>query len=166
MTRRFRFVLFAALTAAIVGPSSLYAQGRGVGRGPGFGHGPDAAILMLPLRQLDLTDAQRTQVRQLMERHRSDAFPLVERLRTAADAQRQAMEAAPVDEARIRTAVEQVAQVQADLAVQRARLQSEILSVLTPEQQQRLQQLRAEQKARMQQRRQRLQEPVPQRQPA
>jgi protein CpxP len=121
---------------------------------------------MLPLRQLDLTDAQRTQVRQLVEQHRAEGRPLMERLRAAADAQRQAMEVVPADEGRIRTAMEELARVQADLAVQRARLQSEIVALLTPEQQERLQQLRAGRAARMQQRRQRLQERLPPRQPA
>lgn len=165
MTRRFRLVFFAALVAALVGAAALYAQGGAVGRGPGFGRWAGSPGLMLPLRQLDLTDAQRTQVRQLVERHRSEVRPLMERLQTAAAAQRQAMEAALVDEGRIRTATEQLAQVQADLAVQRAHLQSEIVALLTPEQQQRLQQLRVAREAQMQQRRQRLQERLD-RQPA
>jgi Spy/CpxP family protein refolding chaperone len=90
--------------------------------------------------------------------------PLLERLRSAADARRRAVEASPVDEGRIRATVEDLSRVEADLAVQQARLQSEIFALLTPEQQQRTQQLRAERAARLQQRRQRLQQPP--RQPA
>jgi Spy/CpxP family protein refolding chaperone len=103
---------------------------------------------MLPLRQLELTEAQRLQIRQLAERHRLETRPLRERLRDAADARRQAMRAVPVDEGRIRAAVEDLARVQADVAVQQARLQSEIVALLTPEQQQRLQQLRANRQPR------------------
>jgi len=153
----------AAMIAVVLVSGTAFAQQAGVdpvrGRGGRMAGGPAA---MLPLRQLDLTDAQRTQVQQLVERHRAEVRPLVERLRTATETQRQAMEVVPADEGRIRTAMEQLAQVQADLAVQRARLHSEIVALLTPEQQQRLAQLRAEGAARMQQRRERLQ----QRQPA
>jgi len=158
MTRSLRLLVMIAVAAAIVGTGALYAQrpggapGRGVGRGLG---GPGA---MVPLRQLELTDAQREQVRQLTERHRSDVGPIVERLRTAADARRQAMAAVPVDEGRIRAAVEELARVQADLAVQQARLQSEIAALLTPEQQERARQLQAERQQRVEQRRERMQE--------
>lgn len=149
-------VVAAAVLAAVVAAGTAFAQGPGFGgfrgRGGRMAGGPAAR---LPLRQLDLTEAQRTQIRQLAEGHRSEVRPLMERLRSAATARRQTMEAAPVDEARIRAAVEEFARVQADLAVQQARLQSEIYALLTPEQQERAQQLRAERDARLQSRRQR-----------
>ena len=145
MTRRIRLVLFTALVAALVGAGALYAQGPRVrqgfgGRGPG---GPGRGQMMLPLGQLDLTEAQRTQVRQLAEQHRTSMRSLMERMRTAADARRQAIEAVPVDEGRIRAAMQELAQAQADLAVQQARMQSDVYGLLTPEQQERVQQLRA-----------------------
>jgi Spy/CpxP family protein refolding chaperone len=165
MTRRIRIVVLSALVAGLVGAGVLYAQGPGFGQGRGFGRGPGGPGVMLPLRQLDLTEAQRQQIRQLTERHRTDVRPLLERLRSAASAQQQAMNAVPVDEGRVRAAVEDLARVQADVAVQQARFQSDIFTLLTPEQQQRVQQLRAERDARQQQRRQRLQQQQ-QRQPA
>lgn len=129
-----------------------------VGREPGVGRGLGRPGVGLPLGQLELTDAQRTQVRQLVQQHQQQTAPLVERLRTAADARRQAVEAVPVDEGRIRAASERLAQAQADLTVQQARLRNDIYALLTPEQQQRAQQLRAERDARVGQRRQRMQQ--------
>ncbi|MBI2189216.1 MAG: Spy/CpxP family protein refolding chaperone [Acidobacteria bacterium] len=171
MNRRIRLVFFTTLVAALVGAGVLYAQGPG--RGLGFGHGRGPGLggpgAMLPLRQLELTDAQQQQIRELMQQHRAAVQPIMERLRVAAEAQRAAVDAAPADEGRIRAAAQQVAEVQADLAVQRARLQSDIVALLTPEQQQRLQQLRAERQSRMEQRRQRMQQrlqPLQPRQPA
>lgn len=158
MVLRSGIVPAAALTIALVaGGTSLFAQGPGFG---GFrGRGPGAALggpgVGLPLGQLELTDAQRQQIRQLVQQRRNEMRPLVEHLRTAAEARRQAVTAIPVDEARIRAATQELAQVQADVAVQQARLQSEIVALLTPEQQQRAQQLRAEREARLQQRRSR-----------
>lgn len=148
MTRGIRVLLFTGLVAAFeavgAGALALSAQDAGGPRGPAVGRGG----AMLPLRQLDLTEAQQTQIHQLVERHRSETRPLVERLRTAVDARRQAMEASPVDEGRIRAAVEEHSRVEADLAVHQARLRGEILALLTPEQQQRAAQLRAERDAR------------------
>jgi Spy/CpxP family protein refolding chaperone len=79
-------------------------------------------------------------------------------MRQAMDARRDATLASPPDEGRIRAAMQDLAQVQADLAVQEAQLRSSILALLTPEQQQRAQELRAERATRMQQRLQRMQE--------
>jgi Spy/CpxP family protein refolding chaperone len=112
----------------------------------------------LPLGALDLTDGQREQVRQLMQQFREQSRPYRERMRQAMDARRDATLASPPDEGRIRAAMQDLAQVQADLAVQEAQLRSSILALLTPEQQQRAQELRAERATRMQQRLQRMQE--------
>lgn len=148
MHRGFRIVAAASLAALVV-TGAAYAQGPGFG---GFrGRGPGAlgrGAARLPLRQLELTDAQRQQIRQLAQQHRTTLRPLVERMRTAAAAQRQAIEAVPVDEGRIRAAAQELAQAQADLAVQQARLQGDVYALLTPEQQQRVQQLRAERQNR------------------
>lgn len=145
MKHSFRIVAAASL-AAVVSVGAAYAQGPAVGGVRGRGPGGPGGV-MLPLGQLELTDAQRQQIRQMAGQHRDAMRPLVERMRTAADARRQAMAALPVDEGRIRAATEQLAQAQADLAVQQARLRSDIFALLTPEQQARAQQLGAERQA-------------------
>jgi Spy/CpxP family protein refolding chaperone len=106
----------------------------------------------LPLRQLELTEAQREQVQQLTQQHREAARALFERARTAREVQRQAMEATPFDESSVRAAMSAVAEVEADLAVQQARLRGEIHGLLTTEQQQRLEKIRADREARMKER--------------
>lgn len=149
MNRRVRVVAAASLAALVVA-GAAYAQGPGVGgfRGRGPGAGMGGSGFGLPLRQLELTDAQRQQIRQLVQQRRIEMRPLVERLRTAAEARRQAVTAIPPDEARIRVAAQELAQAQVDVAVQQARLQSDIFALLTPEQQQRARQLRAERRNR------------------
>lgn len=61
----------AASLAVVLVAGAAQAQGPGGfrGRGPG---GRGQLGLMLPLGQLDLTDAQRQQIRQLLERHRME----------------------------------------------------------------------------------------------
>lgn len=170
MIRRFHiltlsaFVALAALGGAALSSTVVAAQGpgpggprgRGPGFGPGFGRGgPQAG---LALRALDLTEAQREQVRQLTEQHRQQTRALVERARAAGDAQRQAMEAPAFNEQQVRAAAQALAEVQTDLAVQQARLRSDIYALLTAEQQQRLQQMQAERETRQNERRERMQQ--------
>lgn len=148
----------------VLGGTVLAAQGPGPGGprrgGPGFGPGqgrggPQAG---LALRALDLTDAQREQVEQLMQQHRQQTRALVERAHAAEEAQRQAMEAPSFNEQQIRAAAQALAEVQTDLAVQQARLRSDIYALLTSEQQQRLQQMQAEREGREKERRTRMQQ--------
>lgn len=164
MIRSRPVVTFTLVTAVLLASGSAFAQAPGFGgfrgRGPGAGIGPRAG---LPLGQLDLTDTQREQVRQLTRQHREQTRPFMDQLRKAQDAQRQAIETLPLDEGRIRAAAQELARAQADLAVQHARLRSEIYALLTPDQQQRLQQLRAQRQARFDQRRQRMQQRMQQR---
>ena len=131
-------------------------RGRGPGFGPGLGRGGPQAGLALGI--LDLTDAQREQVRQLTQQHREQTRALVERAHAAEEVQRQAMDAPSFNEQQVRAATQALAEAQTDLAVQQARLRSDIYALLTPEQQQRLQQMRAEREGREQERRDRMQQ--------
>ena len=111
----------------------------------------------LPLAALNLTETQREQVRGIRERYREQTQALAARLGEAADKQRQAIETLPVNETLITSATQDMTQAQVDVAIQEARLNSEIWSVLTPEQQAQLTKLRAERKARLEERRQEIQ---------
>jgi Spy/CpxP family protein refolding chaperone len=103
---------------------------------------------------LNLTDAQRDQVQQLMQQFREQNQTIGEQLRTAMDAQRTAVEKIPVDEGLIRSTTQALVEAQTEMAIQQARLQSEIFALLTPAQQEQAQKLRAEREARFGQQRQ------------
>jgi Spy/CpxP family protein refolding chaperone len=167
MVRHFRVLGFSALVAALVSGGGLaYAQGPPPdgprGRGPGIGPGGPGAGLSL--RALDLTDAQQEQVRQLTQQNREQMRAFMDRMRAAQEARRQAVEAIPFNESQVRTAMKDLADVEADLAVAEARLQADIYALLTADQQQRLQRLRAEREARAKQRAQQQQQRLQQRQ--
>jgi Spy/CpxP family protein refolding chaperone len=164
MIRHFRFLGLSALVAGLVSGGALaYAQGPQPGgprgRGPGFG--PQAG---LSLRALDLTEAQQEQVRQLSQQSREQMRGLMDRMRAAQDARRQAVEAIPFNESQVRSAMKELADVETELAVAQARLQADIYALLSAEQQQRLQALRAEREARAKQRAQQQQQRLQQRQ--
>jgi protein CpxP len=157
------FTIAAALGALLAG-GAVYAQGPGPGgpgRGPGgFGRGGGG----LALRALNLTDAQREQVRTLTQQHREQNRAVADKMRAAMEAQQNAVQTIPVDEALIRSTTQELAEAQTEMALQRARLHSEILALLTPEQQAEAKKLQAERAARRDQMRQRMDQRRQQRQ--
>jgi protein CpxP len=161
MIRRFHiltlsaFVALAALGCGGLRNTVVAAQGPGPGIGMVPGGGPRAG---LALRALDLTEAQREQVRQFTEQHRQQTRALVERAHAARDAQRQAMEAPSFSEQQVRATAQALAEVLTDLAVQQARLRSDVYALLTSQQQQRLQQMQAERETRQNERLERMQQ--------
>jgi Spy/CpxP family protein refolding chaperone len=166
MVRHFRILGVSALVAVLVGGGALvYAQGPlpggPRGRGPGGPGGPGAG---LSLRALDLTDAQQEQVRQLTQQNREQMRSLLDRMRAAQEARRQAVEAVPFNESQVRSAMKDLADVETDLAVLEARLQADIYALLSADQQQRLQKLRADREARAKERAQQQQQRLQQRQ--
>ena len=153
---RCRSLATGVAAVALLATSVAFAQGpRGGGRfgGPG---GPGS--LGLELRALNLTDAQREQVREIRERSREQMRAALQRLSEASDKQRQAIETLPVNETLIASATQDMTQAQVEVAIQQARLNADVWSVLTSEQQAQATKLRAERKARLEQRRQEMQQ--------
>jgi len=148
---RLRWTAAVAVVALLAG-GLVYAQGPRGGRpgGPG-GRGPLAG---LPLRELQLSDAQQEQVRQIRSRHEAQVRDAMTKVETARRAQRKAVETVPADEAQITSLTQDMVQAEVDVAIQASRLNSEIWSVLTPDQQSQLKKLRAERQAQFEQRRQ------------
>jgi periplasmic protein CpxP/Spy len=148
--KRFRSLTLTAVLAVLLA-GAAYAQGPGPGgrgRGPdGFGRG-----IGLPLRALSLTDAQQQQIRTLTQQNRQQNRAAFDRLRTAMDAQRKAVGTIPVNEALIRATTQDLAEAQTEVAIQQARLQSEIFGLLTPEQQAEAKKLQSERETRRQER--------------
>ena len=141
----------ALLTVAVV--STVFAQGgpgpRGNRRGgPGF---PG-------LQQLNLTDTQREQVRDVMQRHRDEMQDAGRRLRAAHQAQQQAIQTVPVNEGLIRSTTQSLAAAETDMAILQARVHSDVWTLLTPEQQAKAKELREQRAARQEQRKQQRQQ--------
>jgi len=150
MTNRFRLVLtagFIAATAAVAVPVLRAQDGPGRGFGPGshFGGpmqggpgdpggrmGPGGGPMGMPgglgrgLRALDLSPDQRAQVRTILDGHKAGFQPLRERMRAAREGMRALVEADKAQE---------VAAVEADLAILGAKVRGEVFAMLTPEQQ-------------------------------
>jgi protein CpxP len=119
--------------------------------GPGMRGGPGGpgGMAGLPLRELDLTDAQREQVKAVIESHRDDQKAIGDRMMTVRKALHDAIAADTFDEAAIRAAAAQVGAVDADAAVLQARIRAEITALLTPEQVKKAKELRLEMENRV-----------------
>ena len=97
------------------------------------GHGPLAGLQMKALKGLDLTDAQKEQIKTLMEQHRA-AMPKPEDAGTEMDQLKTLIQAETFDEAAVRALLESKQKDRLDHEVARAKLQSDIYKVLTTEQ--------------------------------
>ena len=159
----FSLTIVAALTTLLAGGAAL-AQGPGPGgrRGPGGPDGPGRPGGPgggLPIRELNLSEAQQQQIRDLTQPYREQNRTAAEKHRVAMEAQRKAVETLPVDEGLIQSTTQALVEAQTELAILQARMQSEIfLTVLTPAQQEQARKLRADREARMHQQRERIEQ--------
>jgi Spy/CpxP family protein refolding chaperone len=118
------------LAAAVVIPVIAQPPQGGGERGPGRGMGPGAPFL----RELNLTDAQREQIRALTEQRRGQGD---NPRRKVADLERQlqvAVFADAPDQQKIDDLKKAVAAATAEELTARVELQSHIAEILTPEQ--------------------------------
>jgi protein CpxP len=117
--------------------------------------GPGGPMGMLPMlaRELNLTDAQKAQIKTIADSHRDEWKALGDRARTAHQALQQAVTADTVDEGLIRQRSAEVAAVEADMAVARARAHAEVFQLLTPEQKTQAKTLQSQVQERMKERR-------------
>lgn len=148
-TRRMKLVLGIGL-ALVVGlagfqwqagahaKSFCAAQGPGGGppqgppRGPGGPQGPGGEERLF--RELNLTDAQKEQIKTLREKQHTDAETYHEQLRQTREQMRAAIESATFDEAAVRALAVKEGQAVTELSVIGARTEAAIYQVLTAEQ--------------------------------
>jgi Spy/CpxP family protein refolding chaperone len=158
--------LLAGAAASVTAQPPAGEPGQRMGRGPGGGGMGGPGRLGFPgLRQLDLTEAQREQVRNIHQSHREEGRQIAERTRAAQRELNLASEGTVVNESDIRTKANALAAAIADGTIHRAKVNAEIYNVLTAEQQQKLRELRTQMQERMKNRAQQRQQRRGQQQP-
>ncbi|MGZ5436103.1 MAG: Spy/CpxP family protein refolding chaperone [Pyrinomonadaceae bacterium] len=103
-------------------------------RGP-FGHGPHGPRGpggFGPLAGLNLTDAQKEQIKQIHEGFAEQTKALRDQMRTLHESQRDPM--SNFDEAAVRSGAEARAKVRVEMEVAHAKMMSQVVNVLTAEQ--------------------------------
>lgn len=121
----------------------------------GRGHGRHGDGMMF--RNLDLTDAQKAQMKQIRETSFQNLRPVMEQIRAKRQEIHQANQDGNVNEALVTQKLTEIAPLEAKLQAEQARVHQQMLSVLTPDQKAKLDQQRAEFKAKMAERRARKQ---------
>jgi len=99
-------------------------------------------------RQLNLTDAQKTQMKQLRQSYRERTQPLRQELRAKMQELRQANQGGTFDEALATRKLTETAGLRAKLMGERFKLRQEMVALLTPEQKIQLEQMREQFKTR------------------
>ena len=136
--------IFMALAAGLA--TTAFAQHRAMG----FGHN-NGWMLKHMTKQLNLTEAQQTQIKGIMAGEKTRIKPMMQQLR-----QNQQTEDANIngsfDENQARTFANKQAQLMTDLIVEKERMRSQVYAVLTPEQRQKALQLTQERQQHRQER--------------
>jgi protein CpxP len=120
--------------------------------GPEFG---------LPLRQLNLTDDQKAQVKQIFQNERANIKPLMQQERTAHEAMAQLVTSGSFAEDKATAIANQEAQTHVRMQVEHAKIASQIYQLLSADQKAKVAQIIAQRQQRMQERMQN-QQSVPQ----
>jgi len=134
------YLVVSALGIALLGGMAMNpvnASSRGWD-GPRLG-GPGDCQKMGQRQQLmaeilKLTPEQQTQIQALRDSHRQAVAPLRETMRTQREALHQAMQSPTFDEAAVRSLAAKQAETRTEMIVSRAKMQSEIQALLSPEQ--------------------------------
>ena len=137
--------LLVVLAAIGVTQTVRHAHMRRAGMFDGMG-GP---MLGYYSHKLELTDAQRTQVKGIMAKEKPAFQPLMLQMAQSRQQMQQLLMSSGFDEAKVRELAAQQTQAMTELMVQRARVESEMLQVLTPDQKTKLTALTAAHQQRM-----------------
>jgi len=136
-------VLALAVMAAIAVSQTVrraHMRGDGMFGGPRLGY---------YVHKLDLTDAQQAQVKAIMAKEKPALQPLMLQMVQGHSQLRDLVMSGSFDEAKVRELASQQTPVLTELAVQYARIGSEMMQVLTPEQKTKLTALISQREQRM-----------------
>jgi Spy/CpxP family protein refolding chaperone len=161
MKTYFRSVGVALLALVLCGAATLsYAQQSDQTGSSATWNGHRHGHMGYLAKQLDLTDAQKTQVRTMVQAQRATLRPLMQQMARNRLAMLNATASGAFDQARVTALANQQAQVMAQFAVQKAQLHSQIYTqVLTADQKAKADQLRQNQITRITEHLQKLSQP-------
>ena len=136
--------IFMALAAGLAATAFAQHKGTGFGRNNGW-------MLKHMTRQLNLTEAQQTQIKGIMSSEKNKIKPMMQQLRQNQKAEDANMTGS-FDENQARAFANKQAQLMTDLIVEKERMRSQVYAVLTPEQRQKALQLMQERQQHRQER--------------
>lgn len=141
-------IMIAAILMALAAglATTAFAQHRSMGFGRNNGW-----MLKHMAKQLNLTEAQQTQINGIMADEKTKIKPMMQQLRQNEQAENANVNGT-FDENQARTFANKQAQLMTDLIVEKERMRSQVYAVLTPEQRQKALQLKQERQQHRQER--------------
>ena len=139
-------IILAAIFMALAAGLAASAQHRGMGFGRNNGW-----MLKHMTRQLNLTEAQQTQIKGIMAGEKTKIKPMMQQLHQNQQAEDASINGS-FDENQARAFANKQAQLMTDLIVEKERMRSQVYAVLTPEQRQKALQLMQERQQHRQER--------------
>jgi Spy/CpxP family protein refolding chaperone len=149
-SKRFR-ILFATLAVTLLAAVG-FSQTVVKAAGPGHHRGGFGPMMGFYADYLDLTDAQKAQMKDIMTKEKPTIQPLMQQLADSHKQLRQLETAGSFDEAKVRAIATQQAQTMTELTVQKARIKSQMMQVLTPDQKDKMAKFEARRQERFQKR--------------
>jgi Spy/CpxP family protein refolding chaperone len=149
-TIRFR-LLVAALAVLLCGAIAKSQTTDATAPVHGRAFGMRSPMMGFFAKYLDLTDAQRTQMKAVLQKEHAAMKPQMQQLHQMQQQLRQ-YEEGTYDEAKVQALVAQQSQTLVLLKVQETRIHNELFQLLTTDQQAKMKELEANREARMQQR--------------
>jgi periplasmic protein CpxP/Spy len=149
---RFRFLVatLAVMLAAAMGQAQTADTAAPP---PPHGHefGMIGPMFGFYAKQLDITDAQRTQMKSVMQKEHATLHPLMQQMHQL-ESQLKQYEEGTYDAAKVQALVAQQSQTLVQLKVEETRIHNELYQLLTSDQQAKLKEIEANHEARMQER--------------
>lgn len=125
-----KLILFVAVGTALAGAAQAASMEVPLAEEESF---PLVRFVLKAIaNEVDLTDAQIKQGKEIARQHQTAIAPLVDRLATERKVLRDLSLASPLNEAAIRTQVVRMQPLQADLIVEATKLRTNLRKVLTP----------------------------------
>ena len=155
MTARRLKITLAAV--AILAAGITVAVGQGPMHHGGFG-GPEHHMLGFLTKQLDLTEAQQTQVKDIFAKEKSSIGPLMMQKEQLHQQLMQEAINGTFNPTKVQTLAAQQGQLETALAVEHAKIASQIFNILTPDQKTKAQQMLQQHQQRMEEHMKRMQQ--------
>jgi Spy/CpxP family protein refolding chaperone len=138
----FRKSIVATAAATALVTAGLWAGRLAAGPLAGRRHLSPQALFDRISGRLDLSAGQRTEIKGVLRAHRAEIVGQIQAQRSAREALRQAADAAAPDESLVRARGEALGRIEADGALLRARIRSELWPVLDEGQRQKVEAFR------------------------
>jgi periplasmic protein CpxP/Spy len=153
--KSFSFRLLVAALAVTLGAALAHSQTSDTQAAPPSGHnhgfGPAGHMIAFYSKMLDITDAQKAQMKSVLQQERATMRPLWQQEHQL-EQQLKQYEEGTFDQAKVQALVSQQSQTLVQLRVAEARIHSELYQLLTPDQQAKLKEVEANRAAQRQQR--------------